>query len=403
MGKFFRTLITIVLIVASFGLVFSLFSRDKKDDTESVNPDSSIVLGVSGIGGDSADLFRTDDAEALGYKIVEDGTNFKVVSDFDNYYPYSKMTRYVDKVGNVFVYIPKFYSKISVNEDGTSSLQICRDKLDGYSTLFIDGEGNEIDYILYSAYESSGDSSRLYSRSGVKPTTALTMDETREGSRANGTNYQQLDYLSTLIVNQLFTVEFATMNSQTVFPGYTGVLCEHPGFALTGSTDLLSYNSGYVADGSFKYRGIENLYGNCWKFVDGVLFDGSLIYLSFIPSCYSSSTTSEEFNSYFGLVPFVRESSESSFKSLVPLSSSSALFFPSFKGSVSFGDYIVYWSTNKNTGVTTYGEIMTYGGSYGNKNVAGLWCMQGNRLGSYTDLYYGSRLVYKPINNFTKI
>lgn len=406
MKKIFSFLLAIVLLL-SFGSLISLIVGIKKPDKEPVSePDNkSIVLGVSGIGGNSVDLVRTDDSKNLSFEIIEDGTNFKVVSDFDNYYPYSDMSRYIDKSGNVFIYIPKFYSKFSVNQDGTTSLQISRDKLKGYSTLFIDGEGNELDYILYSAYESSGDSFRLYSRSGFVPTTSLTMDVVRTASCVNGTNYQQLDYLSTLIVNQLFTIEFATMNSQNIFPGYTGLVTTNAGFSKTGSTDVLDYDSGYIADGSFKYRGIENVYGNCWKYVDGVVFWDRDIYLSFIPSSYCSSNLNDGFTSYFKLESLERESSEGSFKSLVACDSSSALFFPSFNGTTSFGDYSVYWSTSvvEGVSVTKYGEVMTYGGGYGNKYVAGLWCMQGNRSATYTDVYYGSRLVYKPINNFFEI
>ena len=390
--KIFSSIFSITLIIVIFGLGVSIFISGKKH-----TPAHNVVLGVNGIGGSSTTLVRTDDAVSLSYEVVESENGNIILSDFDDVYPYSEITRYIDKNDNVFVYIPKFYSKFTQNNDGTVKLQISKKKLNGFTTLFIDGSGKEIDYILYGAYESSGDVNQLYSKPGVRPATSLTIDETREASRANGTNYQQLDYTSTLIINQLFMVEFATVNSQTIFVGYTNASV----VSETGLTDVINHSSGYTENGSFKYRGIENIYGNVWKYVDGIFFDIADIYISTDPYNYTNPFTSDNVVGY-SLVSTKRSLSEGSYKSLMIFEEDASFVYPSYNGITSFGDYTVESKTNRETGITTYGQIMVYGGTCGFTTRSGIWCMFSEIQHNYTNIYYGSRLVYKPIGIFSR-
>ena len=397
--KTFSSIFSIILVIVLLGLGVSIFTGLRKESPQI----SNIVLGVDGIGGESSELVRTDDAVSLSFKINDDGI---VESDFDSVYPYSDITLIKDEFDNVFVKIPKFYSKFTQNEDGTTKLQISKESENGFSTLFIDGKGNELPYILVGAYESSGDSTRLYSKPDVMPTTGLTIEQTRVASMSNGKNYQQYDYLTMMIVNQLFMVEFATVDSQKVFSGYTSA----QSMGLTGLTDDIEAVSGFVDNGAFKYRGIENLYGNVWTFIDGILFVETEMYLCLDSTCYTSDISTISENPDYTFMSARRDSGESHYKSLYTFSEISALAYPSFKGTgAGFGDYSVASrkvTTEAEDGtaltVVKYGEIMSYGGVFGYGGRAGIWCVYTERAVDYTDVYYGSRLVYKPVDTFVQ-
>jgi hypothetical protein len=84
-------------------------------------------------------------------------------------------------------------------------------------------------------------------------------------------------YAATIACSQLlFLVEYATLNSQTAIG--IGVVSkasgEGNGSELTGSTTNLGNASGSVTNTNgynvVSYRGEENLWGNIWKFIDGM-------------------------------------------------------------------------------------------------------------------------------------
>lgn len=119
----------------------------------------------------------------------------EITSDFDNCYPWSNIEEVTDGAGNVFVKIPKFYSKITANADGTYKHQLSGTKHEGFDTLFKVGT-KEIDYVMVGKYEGSGSSSRAYSKSGQTVLTEITCDDFRTACKANGTGYQRYDFFN---------------------------------------------------------------------------------------------------------------------------------------------------------------------------------------------------------------
>lgn len=124
----------------------------------------------------------------------------------------------------------------------------------------------------------SGD--KLSSIANTKPISGLTQDLTRAKTRilANnrGTGWHQA-YAATVAATQLlFTIEYASMNTQTAI-GY-GVLNKPSGEGneseITGATTNLGNASGSVVNTNgwtvVTYRGEENWWGNIWKWVDGL-------------------------------------------------------------------------------------------------------------------------------------
>lgn len=125
---------------------------------------------------------------------------------------------------------------------------------------------------------TSGD--KLSSIAYAKPVSGLTQDLTRRKcgiiaeNRGEGWSQQ---YAATAACTQLlFTVEYASMNSQTAIG--RGVVDKASGTGneseITGSTTLLGNASGVAAGTnglvSVTYRGEENFWGNIWKFTDGM-------------------------------------------------------------------------------------------------------------------------------------
>jgi hypothetical protein len=125
---------------------------------------------------------------------------------------------------------------------------------------------------------STGD--KLSSIANAKPISGLTQDLTRRKcgilaeNRGNGW-YQQ--YAATIACSQLlFTIEYASMNTQSkIGAGVTNKASgEGNESELTGATTNLGNASGSVTNTNgynvVSYRGEENLWGNIWKFTDGM-------------------------------------------------------------------------------------------------------------------------------------
>jgi hypothetical protein len=131
--------------------------------------------------------------------------------------------------------------------------------------------------------------SKLGSVSGVFPMVGLDRAEFRTLAANRGAGWRQLDYTLWSAVGILLAVEAQTLNSQGVYgAGNTGTTYDTTATDPTqagsghsiagkgnaignGSTDVTSGASSASRGVAFcKYRGIENFWGNCWNWVDGI-------------------------------------------------------------------------------------------------------------------------------------
>ncbi len=130
-----------------------------------------------------------------------------------------------------------------------------------------------------------GTGDKLSSVAGVKPISGNLNTLTRANARIlaenRGAGWQQIDFNQVSAIQLLFMTRYGTLNSQSIFEGVTD---------LPSGTDNASINTGYTAGvgvGSsdlgnssgevsvlatqpFSFYGIENFYGNMWKWVDGI-------------------------------------------------------------------------------------------------------------------------------------
>ena len=230
--------------------------------------------------------------------------------------------------GQVMVYQPKFYYRVvplRLEKNSVSGLGYHIRKANYYVTdkpqtgfkihpVFIDGNGNEVDYVLFSAFEGSmydvsastyvndgtntdttiGKGDLLCSVSGVKPISGVkkpltkTNAETMAVNRGSGWHLQTIK--ATMANTLLMMIEFGTLNSQTALGDGVVNITGDISFncsSLTGSTAALGNASGaasetvneiggtettYNVNGkvSVSYRGIENPWGNIWKHIQGI-------------------------------------------------------------------------------------------------------------------------------------
>lgn len=210
----------------------------------------------------------------MAQRTVNIGIGNQVVqNDFDSMPIYKEMKEVTDDYGNKFIRIPKFYIH-KENTAGKLAIRISKEPITGgyLPHCFYDHVANkELPHVDVGKYLASlsTDGTKLESKSGVAPLVARNIVDFRELAEANGDGYQQMDIHVIDVLQTLFYVEFATLNSQSIHPGYTGGTKAKP----TGGTDSVVASSGATgADNKnqFMYRGVEDLWGNVYQFVDGL-------------------------------------------------------------------------------------------------------------------------------------
>lgn len=335
-------------------------------------------------------LERLNDGVGLVANVpTDDGT---AQNDFDAVYPFSQMKEciidatgrihykcdptYAAAVGDWMVEVPLYYVK-DVRTATTQDEYFSAFKLDGYRIPkdFIREDDTVCQKIYYGRFKTGKDGTTDVSRPGLVPSNYRDLASFRTGARAKGAGWQEvgINYVKDFL-HKLTKVEFANLNSQTVFgPGITtvrytatdtAVLAEtavnrfvtttaiaanfnvgnviNIGTSLGGNNVasmrvitainvLDASNSEIVFDGaavniaigniiamvaqktgqtvnlqkpsgklsgisgrtSFKWRGIEDPFGNLYEWVDGVLINDNKGYICNKPSLFASTLTAD--------------------------------------------------------------------------------------------------------------
>lgn len=271
-----------------------IIEKDKSEESESTVKAPAKIYGVANEINSESNLVRTNDARNLTYNI--NTANGTITSDFDNAEIYKDIKDYTDEFNNKFVGIPKHYVKYTWDSvNGTLSTQISMEKHSGFQLYpcFIKDDGTEIDYLYVGKYSATGTSSKATSVSGLETLTNVNMDQMRTAAKANGEGYQMLDYWTYAMLEDLFKIEFATTDSQTIMRGCVA----QSGAQVSGQTDFLGENkSGWnTTTGVMAYRGIENIYGNVWQWCDGVSFSNYQAYVCTKVGSYESGKTTGDY------------------------------------------------------------------------------------------------------------
>ena len=354
--------------------------------------------------------------------------------------------------GQVMVYQPKFYYLVCPleydrQETGygyhlrKANYYVSERQRAGFKLhpAFYDKNGNEVDYILMSAYEGciydtsanaymlndeqvmDASKDKFSSIAGARPATGVSQNMTRPNieqmAKNRGEGWHSFGIKTASMEQLLMIVEMGMMNLQTAIgqgvvniPWTTGSDTTSSYAGATGSTASLGNGTGKAtetttyeggvatkntADGktSICYRGVENFWGNIWKFAYGINFycEVGKPFLGYVCKDfnYAESKRTDNYENIGFALP-----SENGYVSAMGYSTNyDWLFLPSeVKGNSSLpvGDY--YYQNNTWDGY----RIARLGGGWDDGSYAGGFCWHlyggvGNRA---RDI--GGRLVYVP-------
>lgn len=355
--------------------------------------------------------------------------------------------------GQVMVYQPKFYYLVCPleydrQETGygyhlrKANYYVSETQRAGFKLhpAFYDKNGNEVDYILMSAYEGciydtsanaylkndeqvmDASKDKFSSIAGARPASGVSQNLTRPNieqmAKNRGEGWHSLGIKTASMEQLLMIVEMGMMNLQTAIgqgvvnlPWTTGSDTTSSYAGATGSTASLGNGTGratktttyeggkatdYTVDGktSICYRGVENFWGNIWKFVYGVNIWGNGKMAGGMPYICSDFNYAEGKNTdnYEGAGFTVTKAN--GYISAMGYSTKYDWLFMSSEclgnSSLPVGDY-TYITENLNG----Y-RIALLGGGWSNGSYAGGFCWNlDNGVGSrYRNL--GGRLVYVP-------
>lgn len=354
--------------------------------------------------------------------------------------------------GQVMVYQPKFYYLVCPleydrQETGygyhlrKANYYVSETQRAGFKLhpAFYDKNGNEVDYILMSAYEGciydtsasaylkndeqvmDASKDKFSSIAGARPASGVSQNLTRPNieqmAKNRGEGWHSLGIKTVSMEQLLMIVEMGMMNLQTAIgqgvvnlPWTTGSDTTSSYAGATGSTASLGNGTGratktttyeggkatdYTVDGktSVCYRGVENFWGNIWKFAYGINFycEVGKPFLGYVCKDfnYAESKKTDNYENIGFALP-----SENGYVSAMGYSTKyDWLFLPSeVKGNSSLpvGDY--YYQNNTWDGY----KVTQLGGRWGSgSNAGGFYWYLNNGVGS-RNRSIGGRLVYVP-------
>ena len=203
--------------------------------------------------------------------------------------------------GQVVVEIPAFSVRYGfLNGVHTREVKLgCNDALiaQGFQPhpAFIKTDGSYKDAFYIGAYHIYDDAGTGSSVSGQTTTRSQTRDQFRTGAEARGTGWHVLSYLELAAIQTLLVCEYQDYNSQRAIGngsdagatfGVTTGQSDGNGNHSVNSTGNVSDADDYMA-----YRGIENLYGRAWQFVDGFNLFDRVVYLTNDQTAFDDDTS----------------------------------------------------------------------------------------------------------------
>lgn len=427
-------------------------------DLQSENFDSQKIL--EGVANLEAYLGLTDDV--LGLEVDYENKSFKRLAgaanknqgtDFDTWNMYGGRKKcnvgddgtinawYGDEEnykedgtnGQVMVYQPKFYYRVSpvkceAQEGGLgyhlrkANYYISDTPRTGFKLhpAFYDANGNEVDYVLIGAYEACvydsstseyvedgsqttvGNSLSLSSIADKKPASNFARTDMEKLAKNRGNNWHSLNVKIASMEQLLTMIELGAMDFQKAIG--QGVTNSSNTEALaTGSTATLGNGTGRASEtddgkNSICYRGVENDWGNIWKFVDGVNIWGNSKMAGGQPYvCKNFEYAESKNNDNYEGAGFTVANSSSYINAMGYSQKCDWLFMGSDtnggNSSLPVGDY-QYVSGNLNG----Y-RVARLGGGWNVGSAAGGFCWYLYHSVGARARYLGGRLVYVPAGN----
>lgn len=180
--------------------------------------------------------------------------------DNSNFYEDGTAAKLDGTEGDVMVDFPEFYYKW-VNVDNSKFTY-------RFAFYNVDGTYKHVPRSLVGAYKGYMDGSKLYSRSGVTPTTNKSTNDFDGYATARGGGYQRIDFQQHCVIAFMLYARYGNRNLQAVL-GAGGALynpatttgCSN----ATGIADTKNETSKYVCG-----LGLEGVFGGIYEWVKGV-------------------------------------------------------------------------------------------------------------------------------------
>lgn len=271
------------------------------------------------------------------------------------------------------VYIPEFYYTAYKDTENQKWIwAISPTEKDGY--VLHPGSGRYI-----GRYHTSGDSSAVYSKSGVAPLVSTSRTNFRTYSHNKGSNWWMLDIATWSALQLLYLVEFADFNSQSKLGKGNG-----SSSLVSGASDGAVYHTVNGGDTYNQYRWVEQPFGRCYDWVDG--------FMTYSRRCYLETRTNRFGDDISNLtdsgvtLPSTSYTTGFGYSKKFPWA-----FLPDTAGggssSTFISDYVVSGASYR---------ALYVGGGYVSDVVCGFWYFNSYNGAASTSESLGSRLLYIP-------
>jgi len=376
-------------------------------DSENDLMESGVAVGDNFI---SSDYKTFPVQEQMARGLLTSAGNFTLLDPDDSSQLASGGSATLDgSSGQVMVRIPKFHACV-FTENNYKYLLISTAEFTfrGHDSFVPPAFGDD-DYRYIGAFlgVAATDALDAYLISAVKDVSAYTTNpnpnpfsnRTRPQFRAQQeAGFFQYSWGLYEIVWMLFLTEFKAWNSQDVLPGYTEASAYDYGYSrpagrtlslgnasgsilvdLTGEDsdlDGIVAADGYVAN---SYRGIENIFGNLWQFLDGLNIDNTTgdcnVYISNDPVNFADDTATNYTDT--GHAPGFGDS-DNYIKDMAWLGENLTFYPAVIGGGASSSTYITDYHYNSAGGW----RVLRAGGYLSNGASAGLGYLTANRASS---------------------
>lgn len=287
-------------------------------------------------------------------------------NDNSNFYEDGSPAKLDGTEGDVMVDFPEFYYKWEKVDNNKFRYR--------FAEYNVDGSFKRVPRSLVGAYKGYMTSNKLYSRSGVTPTTSRSTNEFESYATARGKGYQRIDFQQHCVIAFMLYAKYGNRNLQAVLGvgGATYSPATTTGSSnATGNADTKNETSKYVCG-----LGIEGVFGGIYEWVKGVEInnrvwkitdpDGSTRNVNAGTSDGWITNVAAENGPFFDMVPTNVGGSETTY----------------------YSDY--YWQNSGGSLVLarSYGSSTTHGG---------VAYADANSDASYSLSSYGSRLAFRGV------
>ena len=285
--------------------------------------------------------------------------------------------------GNVMVQIPKFWYKYEF-ADGKHKWLISDGEQPGFEVHPAFDRGGTIrNFRYYPAYQGFTLSGKLISGSGRVPTASKTRATFRTEAAANGAGWSQIDWNLLIAVQLLYLTEYADFDTQAMLG--QGITSGSTYTAVTGSSNSLGNASSPSTNTNtqfMSYRGIENWYGQIYKFIDGVNIKNREYFVNKKPSTYADDV----FTGDYVTTGMTMAAANGYVKDIVQNKNG----FISSDATGTNSTYI----PDRQYQATTGNNIVSFGGHAGSGLAAGGFCVIGDLAASSAYATVGSAVSY---------